>query len=143
MVTFSLKTNFLKPKTKSDTTTNTLRYNCTQKWLICVISRDVNKTFFFLIPGREFLNFREWRLATARQQAYCERDNCHLSITCLLHQGRGPHTRRKDAAKQRTVAYLSGRGQLGRCFFPPGADNPSYATASARQCTCGCFSLPL
>jgi len=31
----------------------------------------------------------------------------------LLHGGRGPHTRRTgdDAAKQRTVAYQSGRGQ--------------------------------
>ena len=31
----------------------------------------------------------------------------------LLHGGRGPHTRRMDAdaAKQRTVAYQSGRGQ--------------------------------
>ena len=30
----------------------------------------------------------------------------------LLHSGRGPHSRRTDAdaAKQRTVAYLNGRG---------------------------------
>jgi len=36
----------------------------------------------------------------------------------LLHGGRGPHTRRMnaDAAKQRTVAYLSGRGRGKRCF---------------------------
>ena len=36
----------------------------------------------------------------------------------LLHGGRGPHTRRTgaDAAKQRTVAYLSGRGRGNRCF---------------------------
>ena len=27
-------------------------------------------------------------------------------------------------------------------FLPPGADNPSYTTASARQCKCGRFSLP-
>ena len=26
-------------------------------------------------------------------------------------------------------------------FLPPGTDNPSYATASARQCKCGHFSL--
>jgi len=26
-------------------------------------------------------------------------------------------------------------------FLPPGADNPSYATASVRQCKCGRFSL--
>ena len=36
----------------------------------------------------------------------------------LLHGGRGPHTRctGADAAKQRTVAYLSGRGRGNRCF---------------------------
>jgi len=36
----------------------------------------------------------------------------------LLHGGRGPHSRRTDAdaAKQRTVAYLSGRGRGNRCF---------------------------
>ena len=36
----------------------------------------------------------------------------------LLHGGRGPHTRRTDAdaAKQRTVAYQSGRGRGNRCF---------------------------
>ena len=49
-------------------------------------------------------------------------DNCHLLlyacyqlITCLLHHGCGPCTRCTDAAKQRTVAYLSGRGQRGKC----------------------------
>ena len=31
-------------------------------------------------------------------------------IAYLLHRGRGPHTRHMDAAKQRTLAYLSGRG---------------------------------
>ena len=46
--------------------------------------------------------------------------NCHLSlracyqsIACLLHHSWGPHTRCTVAAKQRTVAYLSGSG---RCF---------------------------
>ena len=36
----------------------------------------------------------------------------------LLHGGRGPHTRCTDAdtAKQRTVAYQSGRGRGNRCF---------------------------
>jgi len=55
-------------------------------------------------------------------RAYCERDNCHLSlcacyqlIACSLHRGNGPHARRTDAAKQRTVVYLSGRGQKGHC----------------------------
>jgi len=37
----------------------------------------------------------------------------------LLHGGRGPHTRRMDAdaAKQRTVAYLSGREAEGTDVF--------------------------
>ena len=36
----------------------------------------------------------------------------------LLHGDCGPHSRRTDddAAKQRTVAYLSGRGRGNRCF---------------------------
>ena len=36
----------------------------------------------------------------------------------LLHGGRSPHTRHtgSDAAKQRTVVYLSGRGRGNRCF---------------------------
>jgi len=36
----------------------------------------------------------------------------------LLHGGRGPHSRCTDgdAAKQRTVAYLSGSGRGNRCF---------------------------
>jgi len=44
---------------------------------------------------------------------------------------------------QNTVVYVSGRGQRGQMFLPPGADNPSYTTALARQCKCSCFSLPL
>ena len=124
------------------------------KWMHVIENRDVNETresrvsIFFLDPWKEFLDFRESRLKTARQQAYSEWNNCHLSlcacyqsIACLLHRGRGPHTRRTDAAKQRTVAYLSGRGEWAQMFLLPGADNPSYATALARQCKCGCFSL--
>jgi len=108
-----------------------------------VNNRDVNDNetreswFFLSIPGKEFSDFRESRLATARQQAYCERDNCYLSlhacyqsIACLLHRGRGPHSRCTDAAKQRTLAYLSGMGQ--QMFLPPG-------TTSTRQCKCGRF----
>ena len=34
-------------------------------------------------------------------------------IACLLHPGHSPQTRCTDAAKQRTVAYLSDRGQRG------------------------------
>jgi len=44
---------------------------------------------------------------------------CLLSVDrLLLHGGRGPHSRRMDAdaAKQRTVAYLSCRGRGNRCF---------------------------
>jgi len=61
---------------------------------------------------------------------------CYQLIGCLLHHDRGPHTRRTDAMKQRTVAYLSERGQM---FLQLGTDNPSYATASARQCKCAPF----
>jgi len=38
---------------------------------------------------------------------------------------------------------LSGWGQQGQMVLLPGADNPSYSTASAWQCKCGRFSLPL
>ena len=62
-------------------------------------------------------------------------------MACLLHRGHGPHTRRTDAAKQRTVAYLSGRGQRGQMFLP-WVLITSYTTALARQCKCGRFSLP-
>jgi len=54
--------------------------------------------------------------------------NCHLSlhtcyqsIACLLHRGCGPHTRCTDTAKQKTVAYLSGRGRQRRQMFLPRA----------------------
>ena len=59
----------------------------------------------FLDPGKGISRLPR---TTARQHAYCERDNCHLSLRAcyvdrlLLHGGRGPHTRRTDtdAAKQ-------------------------------------------
>jgi len=54
-----------------------------------------------------------------------------------------PAHRCTDTAKQKTVAYLSGRGWRGQKFLPPGADNPSYTTASAQECKCGHYSLPL
>jgi len=80
---------------------------------------------FFSILGKEFLDFRESD-ATARHQAYCERvtGRSALDISVdrlLLHDGHGPHTRRTDAdvGKQRTVAYLSGRGQREQMFLPP------------------------
>ena len=43
---------------------------------------------------------------------------CYQSIACLLHHGCGPHTRCMDTAKQKTVAYLSGRGQRRQMFQP-------------------------
>ena len=43
---------------------------------------------------------------------------CYQSIACLLHRGCGPHTRCTDTAKQKTVAYLSGRGQRRQMFQP-------------------------
>jgi len=62
---------------------------------------------------------------------------------CLLSvDGLFASPRRTDAAKQRTVAYLSGRGQRGQ-MFRPWVLITSYTTASARQCKCGRFSLPL
>jgi len=60
----------------------------------------------------------------------------------LLHGGRGPHSRCTDAAKQRTVAYLSGRGRENRCFCRRELITIDV-TESARQCKNGCFSLPL
>jgi len=71
---------------------------------------------------------------------------CYQLIACLLHRSHRPHTSLyawTDAAKQRTMVYLSGRGQRGQMFLPPGTDNPSYATVSSLQCKCGHFSLPL
>ena len=83
---------------------------------------------FFSILGKEFLDFRDFLEtdATARHQAYWERvtGRSALDISVnrlLLHDGPGPHTRRTDAdvGKQRTVAYLSGRGQREHMFLPP------------------------
>jgi len=55
-----------------------------QNSCIEVTVMDVNETresqSFFSIPRKEFLDFREPRLVTAQQQAYCEWDNCHLSF---------------------------------------------------------------
>jgi len=41
-----------------------------------------------------------------------------ISRSLVASRGRGRHTRRTDAdaTKQRTVAYLSGRGRGNRCF---------------------------
>ena len=62
-------------------------------------------------------------------------------LICFTAAGHGPHTRRTDAAKQRTVAYLSGRGHWGQMFLL-WVLITSYTTPSARQCKCGRFSLP-
>ena len=79
-------------------------------------------SIFFLEPGKGISRLLRIE-TTVRQQAYCERDNCHLSlhacyqsITCLLHRGRGLHTRRTDS----TVVYLSGRWWRRQMFLPPG-----------------------
>ena len=83
-----------------------------------------------------FSRSREKNFSTSKNQDKRPSDN-RLSIDrCLLHCSRGPHTRRTDALP------LSGRG-MGQMFLMPGADDPSYATASAWQCKCGRFSLPL
>ena len=37
-------------------------------------------------------------------------------MACLLHHVHGPHTRHTDASKQRTVAYLSSRGQQRQIY---------------------------
>jgi len=81
--------------------------------------------FFFSIPGKEFLDFRELRV-TCRQTIgllwaglLSPVAPSLLSVNrLLLHGGHGPHTRCMDAdtAKQRTVAYLSGKGRGNRCF---------------------------
>ena len=105
---------------------------------------------FFLDPGKRISRLPRIETSDRPTIGLLWAGNCHLSlctcyqlITCLLHRGHGPHTRRTDATKQRTVAYLSGRGQWQQMLLPPGADNCSYATASARQCKCSPFSLPL
>jgi len=41
----------------------------------------------------------------------------------FVHRGRGPHTRRTDTAKKRTVVYLSSRGQREQMFRPLHTDN--------------------
>jgi len=41
---------------------------------------SLESRFFFSIPGKEFLDFRESTLVIARQQAYRERDNCNQSL---------------------------------------------------------------
>ena len=37
-------------------------------------------------------------------------------MACLLHHVHGPHTRHTDASKQRTVLYLSSRGQQRQIY---------------------------
>ena len=95
--------------------------------IICSVScwlrfRDVKTVYFSeLVTGLPKPVFTGYR------QTYCERDYCHRSLRAcyqssvdglLLHGDCGPHSRctDADAAKQRTVAYLSGRGRGNRCF---------------------------
>ena len=82
-------------------------------------------SIFFLIPGKEFLDYRESRLTRLPDNRPIVSGILSpvaqrlLSVDRLLLYGcRGPHTRHADAdaAKQRTVAYQSGRGRGNRCF---------------------------
>jgi len=95
---------------------------------LCVghTSRDVNETresrvsIFFLDPKKGIS--RLLRIETSDHPTIgpivsgiivtCRpARTCYQLIACLLHSGRGPHTRCTNAAKQRTLAYLSGREQ--------------------------------
>ena len=49
-----------------------------------MLARLESLNFFCSIPGKEFIDFRESRLATTWQHAYCERDNCHLSLQLAI-----------------------------------------------------------
>jgi len=91
------------------------------------LSRGVNQTrefrvsIFFSIPGKEFLDFRESRLTRPPDnRPICERDNCHRSLRACYQSiaccftaavARILNARDADATKQRTLAYLSGRGR--------------------------------
>ena len=57
----------------------------------------------------------------------------------LLHRGHGPHTRRTDAAKQRTVVYLSGSGQRGQIFALITLVMPVHRPASANAAASVCL----
>ena len=65
-------------------------------------------------------------------------------LACLLHRSRGPYTRRTNAAKQRTVAYTSGRGQRRQMFLLLGAPlitlvMPLHWPESANMATSVCL----
>ena len=74
---------------------------------------------------------------------------CLLSVDCLLlHGGRGPHSRctHADAVKQRSVAYLSGRGRGNRCFccrelitIVTLLSRPGSAKTAASVCLCNVY----
>ena len=49
-----------------------------------MLARLESLNFFCSIPGKEFIDFRESRLATTWQHAYCARDNCHLSLQLAI-----------------------------------------------------------
>ena len=90
-----------------------------------MLTRDSRVSNFSSIPGKEFLDFRESRLTRPPDNRPTVRQIIALRLLSvdrlLLHSGRGLHTRRTDAvaAKQKTVAYLSGRGQREQMFLPP------------------------
>jgi len=94
---------------------------------VSVRVRDVNETrqsrvsIFFLDPGKGISGLP--RIQTSDRLtiepivsgiiATCRSTSVDC---CLLHRGHGPHTRRTDATKQRTVAYLRVRDSNSRRF---------------------------
>jgi len=83
-----------------------------------MLARLESLNFFCSIPGKEFIDFRESRLATTWQHAYCARDNCHLSLSLLsvdrLFTSPRPWPAYQTHGRRETVAYLSGMGQHTR-----------------------------
>jgi len=98
-----------------------------------MLARLESLNFFCSIPGKEFIDFRESRLATTWQHAYCARDNCHLSLSLLsvdrLFTSPRPWPAYQTHGRRETVAYLSGMGQHTR--HVSGA--PPLATSIVRR----------
>ena len=112
-------------------------------------------SIFFLILGKEFLDYRESRLTRPPDNRPIVSGILSpvaqrlLSVDRLLLYGcRGPHTRHADAdaAKQRTVAYQSGRGRGNRCFcrcelitIVAPLSWPGSAKTAASVCLCSVY----
>ena len=104
---------------------------------------SLESQFFFSIPGKEFLDFRESRLTRPSDNrpivsGIIVTGRSALAISRSLVASRRPwpayqtHGRRRRETKDSGVS--SGRRQREQMFLPPWADNHSYATESARQC---------